>query len=132
MDDLTGKLMELLSNKENMDQIKSLGNMLNESNVLNADLESEKPAQSPQNHESSQTNGPLKVLDSTAIPVDLVQTVVKLMPLLSSINKDDDNTRLLYALRPHLSEKRRGRLDESMKIMQMLKLLPILKSQGIF
>ena len=47
-------------------------------------------------------------------------------------NVIDKNTKFLGALRPLLSEKRQKKLDESMKMMQMMKVLPLLKDQGIF
>ena len=39
---------------------------------------------------------------------------------------------LLKALRPYLQDERRHRLDDTLKIMQMLKVLPLLKDKGIF
>lgn len=127
MDDLTGKLMELLSNKDNIEKIKSLSGMINNSTTDDDVVEKSDDSNSEQqNKPCSEKN------ENDIIPIEALQTVMKLMPVLSSMNKDDDNTRLLCALRPHLSEKRRVKLDESMKMMQMFKLLPILKSQGIF
>lgn len=128
MDDLAGKLMELLSNKENMENIKSLSSLIS-ANIENSDEKSEaKTAEKSITPPKSQT----EESQSDIIPIDAIQTVMKLMPVLSSINKEDDNTRLLTALRPHLSEKRQAKLDESMKMMQMFKVLPVLKSQEIF
>lgn len=125
MDDLTGKLMELLSNKENMENIKSLSSLIS-ANIENSDGKSE-----TKTAEKSITP-PTAEHQNEIVPIDTIQTVMKLMPVLSSINKEDDNTRLLTALRPHLSAKRQAKLDESMKMMQMFKVLPVLKSQGIF
>ena len=56
---------------------------------------------------------------------------MKIAPLLGSINQEDDNTRLLHALRPLLKNERQKKLDEAIKIMRMLKFLPLLKEQGI-
>ncbi len=125
MDDLAGKLMELLSNKESLENIKSLSNLIS-ANVENPDEKSE-----AKTAEKSITP-PTEESQNDIIPIDAIQTVMKLMPVLSSINKEDDNTRLLTALRPHLSAKRQAKLDESMKMMQVFKVLPVLKSQGIF
>ena len=119
MDDLADKLMELLSNKENLENIKSLSSLINAS-VENSTAKSEEKVV-----ENSTSSG-------ETLPIDTIQTVMKLMPVLSSINKEDDNTRLLTALRPHLSSKRQAKLDESMKMIQVFKVLPMLKSQGIF
>ena len=120
MNELTEKLMELLSNSESMEKIKNLSNVITEfkkdpeeSQKVSADSEEEAAAKE-------------------AAPIEAIQAIMQLMPLLSSVNKEDDNTRLLMALRPHLSENRRAKLDKSIKMLQMLKLLPILKSQGIF
>ena len=62
---------------------------------------------------------------------EMLNTVMKIAPLLGSINQEDDNTRLLHALRPLLKSERQKKLDEAIKIMRMLKFLPLLKEQGI-
>lgn len=66
------------------------------------------------------------------MPDDTMQTIMKIMPLLSSINQEDESTALLRALRPLLGKSRQKKLDEAIKIMQMMKILPLLKSRGIF
>ena len=58
--------------------------------------------------------------------------ITKLMPLLTQFNQEDDNTKLLKALRPHLHTDRQKRLDEAAKLMQLVKLLPIIRQQGLF
>lgn len=45
---------------------------------------------------------------------------------------DDDKSRFIEALRPLLSEKRRHRADEALKMMRLFELIPILKESGIF
>ncbi len=54
-----------------------------------------------------------------------------LLPLLSSIGKDNEHTALLNALRPYLHGEREKRLDDSVKLLQLLQLLPLLKG-GLF
>ncbi len=44
---------------------------------------------------------------------------------------NDDRSRLLYALKPYLSEKRRERVDGAVKILKVISVLPTLKEQGI-
>ncbi len=58
--------------------------------------------------------------------------LLNLMPLFSSFGKDDEHTALLKALRPYLHGEREKRLDESVKLMQLLKLLPLLQERGLF
>lgn len=61
----------------------------------------------------------------------MLNSIMKLAPLLSSAQQDDDTTRLLYALRPLLGEDRRKKLDEAVKMLKMMKMLPLLKGSGI-
>ena len=63
---------------------------------------------------------------------ELLQTVMKIAPLLSTIRQEDKNTRLLRALRPMLGQERQRKLDEAEKMLQMLRILPLLKGTGIF
>ena len=53
--------------------------------------------------------------------------LLKLLPLLGQIGQEDHNTALLKALRPYLHGDREKRLNDSMRMMQLLKLLPLLQ-----
>ncbi|MBO5929312.1 MAG: hypothetical protein J6Q42_04765 [Clostridia bacterium] len=56
--------------------------------------------------------------------------LLKLAPILSQLGQEDQNTTLLKALRPYLHGDREKRLEDSMKMMKLLKLLPLLKQKG--
>lgn len=58
--------------------------------------------------------------------------ITKLIPLMSSMNRDDDDTVLLKALRPYLHGDREKRLDEAIKILRFMKVMPLLKDKGLF
>ncbi len=58
--------------------------------------------------------------------------VTKLAPLLGQASQEDDATRLLRALRPLLGEARQKKVDEAIKILQLMRLLPLLKESGLF
>ena len=120
MDDLAEKLIKMLGSKENIEKIKNFSKVLKDQ-----DSNSENTGEEL-NEEDLKDGG---MQDFSA---DTLNIVMKLMPILSSINKEDQNTRFLGALRPLLSEKRQKKLDESMKMMQMMKVLPLIKDQGIF
>lgn len=62
---------------------------------------------------------------------DTLQTISKILPLLSTFRQEDNNTRLLHALRPLLGPERQKKLDEAVKMLSMLRLLPVLRGQGI-
>jgi len=57
--------------------------------------------------------------------------LTRLMPLISNLGADSDDTRLLGALRPYLHGQRAERLDESMRLLQLIKLIPLLQQQGV-
>ena len=98
MDDITGKISQLLSDPQAMEQIMSLTSLFSPSN---------EETQAPKNE-------PAK----PALPSfsdDTMKTVMKIMPFLSN------------ALRPFLCEERRKKLDEAEKILQLIKILPVIK-----
>jgi hypothetical protein len=80
---------------------------------------------SPEPSEPAQASSPFG-LDS-----DALQMITKVAPLLSSFRQEDDSTRFLRALRPLLGEDRQKKLDEAVKILQMMRMLPLLKNSGI-
>jgi len=57
---------------------------------------------------------------------------MKVAPLLPAIGQEVDNTRLLHALRPLLGPERQKKLDEAIKLLQLMRVLPLLKSSGLF
>lgn len=117
MDDLAGKISELLNNPESLEKIKGLSGLLGQS-----------PKAPQPEPEINQNSAPDL---SSMLPTDTLQTVMKLAPLFSSLKQDDNSTRLLHALRPMLGAERQRRLDESIKMMQMMRILPLLKKTGI-
>lgn len=56
--------------------------------------------------------------------------MMKILNILKT-NVSDDRAQLLLALRPHLSEERRHRVDKAVKILKLVSLVPIFKEQGI-
>lgn len=117
MDDLTGKLMEMLNNPESIEKLKGLTGLL-----VNNDSKKEEESE----------NQDIEQDEENLLPTEAISTMMKFLPLLSSMNKEDEKTKFLFALRPLLSDKRQKKLDESVKILQMIQILPLLKSQGIF
>ena len=151
MDDLTSKINELLSDPQAMQQLNSLAASLGLGN-------STPNTPTPPGQNAPAGNNPLQGLDlsslagllgnagSTApgggnIPQspgapggldgDTLQVVSKILPLLSTFRQEDNNTRLLHALRPLLGPERQKKVDEAIKMLSMLRLLPVLRGQGI-
>ena len=107
MEDLSEKLAGLLSSPEGMQKIQSamaaLGGVL---------PQEEAPPPPP-----TDSGGDMALLG-------------KILPLLSNLNQENEDTRLLSALRPYLHGQRAERLEESMRLMQLMRLLPLLTEGG--
>lgn len=110
MDDLNEKLNRLLSDPEGMAKIQAA------MSALTGGGETPAPPPPPPTPEQS-------LPDLSALS--------RLMPLLSGAGQDNDDTRLLAALRPYLHGARAGRLEESMQLLKLAKLLPLLQEQGV-
>lgn len=57
--------------------------------------------------------------------------LLTLMGLFESMNKSDDNERLLLALKPLLREENRTKIDAAIKFMKLFALFPVLKESGM-
>lgn len=54
------------------------------------------------------------------------QMMAKLGSIMGAMNRTDERTRLIEALKPLLSEKRRRKADEAMQMMKLFDLLPMI------
>ena len=79
-------------------------------------------ASSPGSSQSTAQNGVGSLLQG-----DLLPMLLKVAPLISSLQQETDGTRLLHALRPLLSPSRQKRLDEAIRMLQLMRILPFLK-----
>ena len=57
--------------------------------------------------------------------------LIKLMGMMESMNRHDDNERFLLALKPLLREENRAKIDAAVKFMKLFALLPVLKESGL-
>ncbi len=116
-EELSEKIARLLSSPDGMEKIQSamaaLGQM---SDSVPAEAppvaSSPAPAAAPASESGSELAG-----------------LTKLLPLLGSLNRDSDDTRLLQALRPYLHGRREQRLDEAMQLLRLSQLAPLLQGQ---
>ena len=117
MDDLSQVLLNFINNPENKEKIQEI-----KEKFMNGSTDSKKEDVESKNEIDT---------NNLKISPDALKLLGKIMPLISSAKKDDSSTKFLTALRPLLNEKRKHKLDESMKIMQMIKILPMLKESGL-
>lgn len=61
---------------------------------------------------------------------DLSQ-LASIAPLLQAFNAHDDRLDFINALKPLLSQERRHKADEAMKLVKLLSVLPLLRERGI-
>ena len=109
MEDLNDKLNRLLSDPEGMAKIQS----------ALATLKGANEAETP----------PPPAPMAAGLPD--TAAMARLLPLLSGAEQDNEDTRLLLALKPYLHGQRAQRLEESMRLLRLAKLLPLLQEQGI-
>ncbi len=121
MDDMSQKLMSLMNDPEIMSKIQGLSGLLSQ----DSKQEQIKPPEPkpPEPHPKS---------NEQMLPLDMMGTMMKIMPIINSMKEEDETTRLLKALRPFLSEARRKKLDEGIRLMRIMRMLPLLKGTDMF
>lgn len=67
--------------------------------------------------------------NAPAIDLNMMMQVQKAMQRFAAGNKNVD---LLRSLKPHFSEARQKKVDDAIKIMQLINMLPMLKETGLF
>ena len=148
MDDLSGKINELLSNPAALAQIQSLAASLG----LGGSGESggngggggSSQGSAPGGASAPSADGESGLLSalsgllgqqkepSAAAGGELAQSLLRMAPLLGSLREETPGTQLLRALRPLLSPARQERLDQAIRLLQLTRVLPLLKSSGLF
>ena len=115
MDELSEKLAEILNDPESMNRVRAMAESL-----LGNDNKQEE-------NKSDFSN----LLRGDGMPD--IKDMQKIMSVFSRLNNkgDDSRTRLLLALKPHLSKERQEKVDSAVKILKFLELLPLLKESGL-
>lgn len=119
MDAMTEKIGAILRDPESVAQLQSLASMLG----IGA------PGAAPADEKKAPAEA--AVPPAPEISPDLVQGMMKLAPVLRDLRRETPDTGLLRALRPLLSPPRQKKLDDAIRIVQLLNILPELQSSGI-
>ena len=69
--------------------------------------------------------------DSSGDPSGNLGTISKLTQVFSTFNQNDKNVELMRSLKPHFSSARAGRVDDAIRIMQVLRAWPVLRDSGL-
>lgn len=128
MDDFSEKLAGILNDPESMERVRMMAeSLLGDSNEKNAAPVLPRPVQ------SAPSGGMGDLLSAFGDGMPDAATLKKIMGIISKFKSvgNDDRSALLLALRPHLSEPRKEKLDTAMKILRLIDILPYLKESGL-
>lgn len=107
----------------NDDLAKQLSDMLSEKNIdLNSILENFKTNNSNENATDQQTN-------FDQIDTETILKIQKILSMLKSKNNNQDET-LLRALKPYMRESRKGKIDQYIKLLHMIKIFEKFQEMG--
>ncbi len=112
MDDLSEKLAQVLNDPESMERVRKMAeNILGENNTPE-----------PQ-------SAPLTDIGSV-LGAGEMQSIMQIIGRFKN-SGNNPSTQLLNALKPHLSEPKREKVDTAIKILRVIEILPLLKDSGI-
>ncbi len=123
MDDLTAGLNQILSDPQSIAQIQAIMGSLGLGNE-------QQNTQTNQNTQTPPTQNTAPNIGGMG-EADIMAMMANLAPLLGQIKQEDSSTRLLNALIPMLSDKRQEKATQAIRILQLMKLFPLLKDSGM-
>lgn len=123
MDDLSAMLSQFLGSEEGMNQVRAVADALG----LGGTSEKGAPAGSTEAFASAPEASPAQ---DGAPPLDM-GTLMLLQRAISTFSQSDKNTELLRALKPHFSEERAKKVDDAVRILQLIRLLPLVRESGL-
>ena len=115
MDDISEKMAELLNDPDSLNRVREMAE-----SIL-GDTKKEPPP------ETDSSSG----FGFDDIDPSQLSKILSVMSRLKS-KRDDNRSKLLLALKPHLSEPRREKVDTAIKLLNLIDLLPLLKGSGMF
>ena len=148
MEDISAMINNLLSSPDGVAKLQSMASAVlgQGGSSQAAPVAASPPAATPQidpslissimsglsglgNHSASHQNAGGEPAPEMPLNPQMLGTIAKAM---SAMNSGDKNTELLYSLKKHLGEERSKRVDDAARIMQLIKMLPMLKESGLF
>ncbi len=129
MDDIVAQLSSFIESKDGMDTIKNLA-----SSLMSSDGDISSTLSSLISGGAESVLSPPKNEETVDLMPFSPDQLVSIMHIMSAFNNsgDDSRTRLLLALKPNLSEKRRERVDRAIKLMKLMAVIPALSESGLF
>lgn len=119
MDDISEKLAELLNDPDSLNRVREMAE-----NILGKD-------EKTKTENTAKSDFDINSLFGDGIDPAQIGKIISVMSRLKS-KQDDNRSRLLLALKPHLSTPRQEKVDAAIKLLKLIDLLPFLKDSGMF
>lgn len=139
MEDLASMITQFLGSEEGMNQLRSVSAALGLPDLGAAGPQAGQNGSVPPPVNSSTPNAggipffsPETSSSQAGMPSLDLNTLMLLQKAISALNQDDRNTELLRALKPHFSDERAKKVDDAIRILQLIRLLPLVKELGLF
>jgi hypothetical protein len=129
MDNLVNKLTEILGSEEGKEKLAGVASMLG-ADSDSFDLSKLSSILDNKSSDNSTSDEPQESSDE-GLGID-IDTILKITTALSSLKTNNKNTSLIKALKPHIKDENRHKIDEALQIMQLVELFPAIKDMGIF
>ena len=68
---------------------------------------------------------------SAASAIPNLGSITKIAEIMQTFNQSDKNVELLRSLKPHFSPSRAGKIDDAVRIMQIIRVWPSLRDSGL-
>lgn len=131
-EDLSQMIQNFIGSEEGQEKLKSMADMLNSGdggfdlsqlgNLIGGSSEQEDTSEQDDTSETS-SQPDFGGLD--------MNTLLKVQSMMGKFKKEDKNTRLILALKPHLKPERQAKADDAINIMRLISILPMLKESGL-
>lgn len=147
MEDLSSRINQILNDPQSMQLIQSMAQNLGlnqnpaaePSTVSAAPLPAAAPQQSPPAIDMGQLSSLLSQLGmgnpapaQPQLPSLDLNTMMQIQRAMQLFTQNNKNVDLLRSLRPLLSQTRQKKVDDAIRIMQLIQMLPLLKESGLF
>lgn len=124
MDDLMGKIQEMLSDEESMKQISELAQMFSSS-----DNTETKSSESPSKPDNNRNGLPGGIAGLGMGDFDFTK-ILKVQEIMNKAS-NDKNAEFLLALKPLLREERQSKVDKAVKMLKLFTVWTVLKDSGL-
>ncbi len=104
--------------------------MNNSEDILNILLSAMNNGSNDENSSNNENEQSDSNINSIFDGIDL-NMIMAIGEIMSKMNESDKNTDLLLALKPHLREENRAKIDTAIKLFRLISLLPYLKDSGL-